>query len=49
MSELNSEQFVWLMTLTLSERRRIARELETREWKLIWVAETHSYELKPVE
>lgn len=49
MSVLNSEQFVWLMTLTLSERRRIARALETREWKLVWVEETHSYELKRVE
>lgn len=49
MSELNSEQFVWLMTLTLSERRRIARALETREWKLVLVEETHSYELKRVE
>ncbi|MBP5742728.1 MAG: hypothetical protein J6W49_04740 [Paludibacteraceae bacterium] len=49
MSELTSEQFVWLMTLPLSERRRIARLLETRQWKLVWNSEEHKYELKPVE
>lgn len=49
MSELNSEQYIWLMTLTLSERRRIARALETHQWKLVWNAEKHAYELKPVE
>lgn len=49
MSELNSEQFVWLMTLTLSERRRIARKLETRLVTLVWNSVEHTYELKPVE
>ncbi len=49
MSELNSEQFVWLMTLTPSERRQIARKLETGKWKLVWNDESHTFELIPVQ
>lgn len=44
--QLLSEQFVWLMTLSVSERRKLSRALATQLWKLEWNAETHEFELK---
>ena len=47
-TRLTIEQYVWLMTLTLSERRRYARLLATGLWTLEWSGASRAFELKQI-